>query len=460
MRKKRVRILFIEDDKSGRELGVYNLEKAGYQVDSAVDGEDGLKKFSPYKYQLVITDLKMPGISGMEVLNEIHGNYPEIPVLVITAFGNIDVAVEAMKYGAYDFITKPFNKDHLVFTIERALEKRELANEVKDLKIKASGIERDIIYKSETIKKKIHACERFANSDASVLIAGESGTGKELFARLIHVKSPRASMPFIPINCAAIPPDLLESELFGHEKGAFTGAHVSRKGKFRQAAGGTVFLDEISELPIFLQSKILRVLQEKEVNAVGGEETHSIDVRFVSATNKDLLELIDKGEFREDLYYRLNVVDIELPPLRERKEDIEPLVKHFVNEISNDRSLIIPEPLIKELEAYNWPGNIRELQNVCERLVLLCQGNELSATDLPRRKQHKKKTGGSSINDPGFLEIFSEDFSILDLEKQVMENALEYKEWNITKTADFLGIPRHILAYRMEKYGIVRNSSN
>ncbi|MBU1240313.1 sigma-54 dependent transcriptional regulator, partial [Myxococcota bacterium] len=294
------RILFVEDDKSGRELGVFNLTKAGYTVDEAASGEEALIKFSPLKHRVVITDLKMPGISGMELLARIHAEHPQIPVIVITAYGNIDVAVTAMKEGAYDFITKPFNKDQLIFTIGRALERAALAREVQELKIRATGIERPIIFQSAIMGRQIAACEKFAASDASVLITGESGTGKELFARLLHVRSARAQKPFVAINCAAIPENLLESELFGHARGAFTGAHQARTGKFRQAQGGTIFLDEISEIPTSLQSKILRAIQEREVVGVGEDKPRSIDVRFVSATNRDLQRQIIEGTFRED----------------------------------------------------------------------------------------------------------------------------------------------------------------
>jgi two-component system, NtrC family, response regulator len=455
-------ILFIEDDKSGRELGIYNMEKAGYNVIGVESGEKGLQKFakSPTKFSVVITDLKMDGISGMEVLKQIHKESPTLPIIVITAFGNVEIAVEAIKNGAYDFITKPFNRNHLILIIKRAIEKKELNEKVKKLELKTSGIEREIIYKSKSMEELITASDRFAKSNASVLITGESGTGKELFARRIHVKSKRAFKPFIPINCAAIPGELLESELFGHVKGSFTGASSNRIGKFRQGNGGTIFLDEIGELPLKLQAKMLRVIQEKEVYAVGSEKPTQIDVRFISATNKDLFKLMETGEFREDLFYRLNVVELSLTPLRERKQDIKPLVESFIKSLSEGRELFMGETLLNELQNYNWPGNIRELHNICERLVLLCTGNELSIKDLPKRR---KKPGiiSENIKSTGEMDFlkFSEDgFSLLDMEKEIIEKVLELNKGNITKTADYLQIPRHVLSYRMEKYGISKKT--
>ncbi len=446
-------ILFIEDDKSGRELGIFNLTRAGYAVDGAASGEEGLRLFSPTRHHVVVTDLKMPGISGLEVLGRLHRDHPDLPVIVITAFGSVDAAVAAMREGAYDFIPKPFNKDQLVFTIARALQKTALSREVHSLRIRATGVERPIVWRSDAMERQIRACDRFAASDASVLITGESGTGKELFARRLHVLSRRAEGPFVAINCAAIPEALLESELFGHAKGAFTGAHQSRRGKFRQADGGTLFLDEIGEIPTALQSKILRAIEEREVQGVGEEKPHAVDIRLVSATNRDLQVAISEGRFREDLYYRLNVVELSLPPLRERSEDIPALAEHFVREISTGRRLEIPGALMNRLTAYHWPGNIRELANVCERLVLLCADDTLSEEDLP--------AWGSPSEDPKNADGFYSDYftggrTLLDLEQAVIQWALARRDANVTRAAELLGVPRHFLAYRMEKYGICR----
>ncbi|HEU5360077.1 MAG TPA: sigma-54 dependent transcriptional regulator [Candidatus Deferrimicrobiaceae bacterium] len=318
------RILFIDDDRAGREVALFNLRKAGYRVETASDGTEGLSVFSPEKFDLVITDVKMPGISGIEVLRRVRKASPTIPVLVITAFGNVETAVEAMKEGADDFIGKPFHRDQLLLAVEKALERQRLATEVRDLRIRASGVEREIVSVSSVMTRVLEMADRVARTDATVLITGESGTGKEAVARRIHVRSIRAEKSFVAVNCAAIPSELLESELFGHARGAFTGAVRDRLGRFRQADGGTLFLDEIGELSLPLQAKLLRVLQEKVVDEVGGDRPIPVDVRILVATNRDLLERIREGTFREDLYYRLNVVEIRVPPLRERPEDIPP----------------------------------------------------------------------------------------------------------------------------------------
>ena len=452
------RILFIDDDRAGREVALFNLRKAGYKVETASDGAEGLAAFSPEKFDLVITDVKMPGVSGIEVLRRIRTQSQDIPVLVITAFGNVETAVEAMKEGAYDFIGKPFHRDQLLLAVEKALERQRLNVEVRDLRIRATGVERDIVSVSAAMKRILTMADRVAGTDATVLITGESGTGKEAVARRIHVRSPRAAAPFIAVNCAAIPAELLESELFGHARGAFTGAVRDRLGRFRQAGGGTLFLDEIGEMPLPLQAKLLRVLQEKVVDEVGGDKPIPVDVRILVATNRSLPERIREGTFREDLYYRLNVVEIRVPPLRERPEDIPSLVEHFMKEISPDRGVSVPEAVMEALTARPWPGNVRELKNACERMVILCRGEEVSVEDLPPV---------SAAYPPGDTpgKGFAEDWpplppgglSLVDLEKKVIERALRMKGGNITQAAAYLNVPRHILVYRIEKYGIRRD---
>ena len=319
------KILFIEDDSSGREMGVFNLKKAGYEVDGAANGKEGLERFFSNCYDLVVTDVKMPDISGLEVLSKIRES-SDVPVLVITAFADVETAVKAMKTGANDFIGKPFNRDYLLLTIEKALNTHELGKEVKRLRVRTSGVERPIIYKSEVMRQVLSVTDKVAGTDATVIITGESGTGKELIARRIHIESNRAEKSFVAINAAAIPNELLESELFGHKRGAFTGASADRVGRFREADGGTLFLDEIAELPSALQTKLLRVLQERVVDVVGADTPVGVDVRVVAATNKDLTEEVRDGRFREDLYFRLNVVEVHVPPLRERQQDILPLI--------------------------------------------------------------------------------------------------------------------------------------
>jgi two-component system NtrC family response regulator len=453
------RILFIDDDRAGREVALFNLRKAGYEVEAASDGAEGLSAFSPEKFDLVITDVKMPGISGIEVLRRIRKTSPDIPVLVITAFGNVETAVEAMKEGAYDFIGKPFHRDQLLMAVEKALERHRLTAEVRDLRIRASGVARDIVSASPAMKRVLDMADRVARTDATVLITGESGTGKEAVARRVHVRSPRAEYPFVAVNCAAIPAELLESELFGHARGAFTGAVRDRLGRFRQAGGGTLFLDEVGEMPLPLQAKLLRVLQEKVVDEVGGDKPIPVDVRILVATNRDLPERIREGTFREDLFYRLNVVEIRVPPLRERPEDIPPLVTHFMREVSPDRRISVPPEVMEALTARPWPGNVRELRNACERMVILCRGEEVSVDDLPPvpATSWAGEPSGEGFTDewpplpPGGL-------SLVDLEKSVILRALRLKGGNITQAAAYLNVPRHILVYRIEKYGIRRDA--
>jgi len=455
------RILFIDDDKAGREVALFNLRRAGYEVTSASDGKEGISLFSPGTFDIVITDVKMPGISGIEVLRRIKSQAPEIPVLVITAFGNVETAVEAMKEGAYDFIGKPFQRDQLLLSVERALERRRLATEVRELRIRASGVEREIVGTSSAMKRLLEIADRVSRTDAAILITGESGTGKEAIARRIHVRSRKAEGPFVAVNCAAIPGELLESELFGHAKGAFTGAVKDRLGRFRQAQGGTLFLDEIGEIPLPLQAKLLRALQEKVVDAVGRDAPISVDVRIVAATNKDLQSRIRAGIFREDLYYRLNVVEVHVPSLRERTEDVPALVEHFVGELAEGRDLTVPPRVMEELMRRPWPGNVRELKNACERMVILCDGNEVSLEDLPAPSDRLRPEKAPLLGNGGDLpSLPPEGLSLVDLEKKVIESALRIKNGNMTQAAAFLRIPRHVLIYRLAKYGIRRGSSS
>jgi len=450
-------ILFIDDDPAGREVALFNLRKAGYEVTAAEDGAQGLSAFASSPFDLVITDLKMPGIPGMEVLRKIHAGSPDVPVLVITAFGNVETAVAAMKEGAYDFIGKPFHRDQLLLAVEKALDRRRLATEVRDLRIRASGVGRDIVSVSAAMRRLLELSDRVAASEATVLITGESGTGKEVLARRIHVRSHRAEGPFVAVNCAAIPAELLESELFGHARGAFTGAVRDRTGRFRQAAGGTLFLDEIAEIPLALQGKLLRALQERVVDAVGTDVPVPVDVRILTATNRDLRARIRDGSFREDLYYRLDVVELAVPPLRERPDDIPTLVECFVTEFAGGREITVPSAVIAELSRRPWPGNVRELKNACERMVILCRGEEVSIEDLP------PVPGGSGAGtaedaSAAFPPLPAEGLSLVDLEKRVIEGALRLKGGNITQAALFLRIPRHILVYRIGKYGLRRDA--
>ncbi|WAS90345.1 sigma-54-dependent transcriptional regulator [Nannocystis punicea] len=441
-------LLFIEDDDSGRELGLFNLRKAGYAVDGARDGAEGLRRFDPERHAVVITDVKMPNVGGLEVLREIRGRSPETPVLVITAYGDVDLAVAAMKAGAFDFIGKPFHREHLLLTVAKALERGRMRAELLSLQRQVAGVERPIVGRSSAMARALDLADRVARAAAPVLVTGESGTGKELIARRIHARSPRHAGPFVAVNCAAIPAELLESELFGHVRGAFSGALRDRPGRFRQADGGTLFLDEVAELPAPLQAKLLRALQERVVDVVGSDVPVPVDVRVIAATNRD------PGDLRGDLLYRLRVVEIELPPLRERVEDIPPLVRHFVARFAGGRDVEIPEDVLADMSSRAWPGNVRELENACERAVILCAGEVLRVEDLPPRTAVAPAVAAGGDE---WLPALPEDgLSLVDLEKRVIERVLALKRGNITQAAAYLRVPRHVLSYRMEKYGLRR----
>ena len=450
MHEQKATILFVDDDRAGRRLALFNLQEAGYAVEQAESGEQAATLFDPAKYDLVITDLRMPGMSGVELLQHIRRISTDIPVILVTAYGTIETAVSAMKLGADDFVLKPYNKDQLLHAAGRALQHRALKQENRQLKLQVSGIERPIVTRSPTLVSILEMIARIAPSNAPVLFTGESGTGKELFARRLHARSARAEKPFVAVNCGAIPAELLEAELFGHAKGAFTGAVQERLGRFRQADGGTVFLDELGELPASLQVKLLRVLQESVVDVLGRDEPVKIDVRVVSASNRKLL--VDRGAFREDLFYRINVVTIDVPPLREHKEDIPILVEHFIQRDAGGRELTVPAELLRVLTAHDWPGNVRELENICKRLIILCQGTELRTADLPPELRNEPE----SIPLAGALQLPEDGLSLVDLEKDIIVKTLVMKKWNVSAAANYLGVPRHVLSYRMEKYGIRR----
>jgi len=444
-------ILFIDDDAAGRELSLFNLGAAGYQVEGAADGERGFALFSAERHHLVVTDLRMPKLSGLDVLARIKRQAPDVPIIVITAHGSVEAAVQAMRAGAYDFLEKPFSRDELLLCVERALERRLLALENRALRLRAAGVEREIVAASAAMQQLLHTADRVARSEASVLVTGESGTGKELVARRIHARSARADGPFVPVNCAAIPGPLLESELFGHERGAYTGAVKARPGRFRKAEGGTIFLDEVGELPLDLQGKLLRTLQERMVDVLGSDQPVAVDVRVVAATHQDLRAQIQAGAFREDLFYRLNVVELPVPPLRDRPEDVDVLVRHVVAQLAPDRDLSVPEDLLAALRRYSWPGNVRELENACERLVILCDGEILRLADLP---PPVLQSAAPAVDE--WPPLPPDGLSLVDLERRVIERALQLKGGNVSQAAVYLKIPRHVLAYRLEKYGIGR----
>jgi two-component system NtrC family response regulator len=449
------KILVIDDDASLRRVLEYNLQEAGYQVLSAAGGEEGLALFAEEAPELVITDMKMPGMDGMQVLKSIKARSPDTLVIIITAFGTVDIAVHAMKAGAYDYITKPFNREEFRLTVAKALTYTGLASENKRLKNELADRAdfRTIVGSSPEMGRIFDIVRRVADTEAPILITGESGTGKELIARSIHVQSARKDAPFVAINCAAIPRDLLESELFGHVRGAFTGAIRDKNGKFRLADGGTLFLDEVGELPLELQPKLLRALQEKEVEPVGGTKTLKLDVRVVAATNLNIEKALSAGEFREDLYYRLAVIPIHLPPLRERREDIALLLRYFcgkfgAGQVSFDRGARAA------LTSYGWPGNVRELENLVERLLIMRSGDTVTFDDLPDKIRTGGIVSGAATKSGTVVNLPEEGYSLEQLEREVVVEALERTRWNQTAAAKFLRIPRHTLIYRIEKYGI------
>jgi len=446
------KILIIDDDASLRRVLEYNLQEAGFAVTAASSGEEGLALFTAAPYPLVITDMKMPGMDGLQLMTSIKSLSPGTLVIMITAFGTVDIAVQAMKAGAYDYITKPFNRDELLLTVAKALQLINVEAENRKLKEELTDRSdfRTLIGASPQMEKVCAIVRKIADTDASVLITGESGTGKELVARSIHSLSSRKDAPFIAVNCSAIPRDLLESELFGHLKGAFTGAVRDKPGKFELADGGTIFLDEVGELPLELQPKLLRALQEKEIEPVGSSHPRKIDFRVIAATNLDIEKALGEASFREDLYYRLAVIPIHLPPLRERKEDIKLLLKHFCVK-HGAKKVAFDEPSLAAMLGYSWPGNVRELENMVERLLIMRSSDSLTLDDIPDkvRASGPAKASGKIINLP------EGGYPLEKLEQEIVTEALNRCSWNQAAAARFLKIPRHTLIYRMEKYGII-----
>jgi two-component system NtrC family response regulator len=449
-------VLVVDDDDSLRRVVEYNLAEEGYGVVTASDGAAGLRAFQDGSVDLVLTDVRMPDMDGLELLTRLKTMQPDLPVIVLTAHGTIDSAVEAMKLGAFDYLTKPFNRDQLKAAARKALEVAALTSENRQLRLVVA--ERfsfaSMIAGSRAMRAVTDTASRVAQGDTTVLLEGESGTGKELLAKAIHFHSPRARAPFITINCGAIPENLLESELFGHRRGAFTGAVNDKKGKFEVADRGTIFLDEIGELPQLLQVKILRVLQEREIDKVGETRPIKVDVRVIAATNRDLDKMIADGVFRDDLYYRLAVVSIRVPPLRERTDDIPFLVDHFLQKHSERLGRQRPgvdKPVYSAFNLYSWPGNIRELENVIERALVLDKDGLLGLDDLPDRLRTREHRIANLR-----MELPDEGISLEDVERELLLAALEKHNWNQTKAAAFLNITRSTLLYRMQKFGLER----
>jgi len=449
-----VKILVIDDDESLRRILEYNLAQEGYAVLSAASGEQGLELLKREGADLVVTDVRMPGMNGLQLLEGVRKVYPNIQVIIITAFGTIEMAVEAMKVGAFHYISKPFNRDELKLTIKKALQLKELERETVALRqeLKERTWLDTIIAESSQMKAILELVERVAPTETTVLILGESGTGKELIARAIHANSLRARGPFVAVNCAAIPENLLESELFGYVKGAFTGAIRDRVGKFEAAEGGTIFLDEIGEMRPELQVKILRCLQERVLERVGDNKPIRVDVRVLAATNKDLAKAMQAGEFREELYYRLNVVPLQIPPLRERHQDIRSLAQHFLKRLGASPRLIIAPEAFRALETYDWPGNVRELENALERAMIFHRGDAITLADLPETIRAPKAREAAALP----MSLPEAGLSLEEVEKELILRALQKHDWNQSRAARYLGITRHTLLYRMEKHKIVR----
>lgn len=444
-----VRVLVVDDELIMRDSLSDWLREDGYEVVAVEDGSQAIQKVKEEKWDVLIVDLKMPGMDGIEVMREVKEIDRGIPVIIMTAYATVDTAVKAMKEGAYDYIVKPFDPEEIGLTIRKIITQQRLIQENIYLRqeLKKRFQFKDIITKNPKMQEILELVRSVAKTASTVLIEGESGTGKELVARAIHLCSPRRKNPFVAVSCAALPETLLESELFGHEKGAFTGAISSKKGRFELADQGTIFLDEIAEVSLKMQVKLLRVLEEKEFSRIGGTRPIKVDVRIISATNKNLKKLVEEEKFREDLYYRLNVVSIKLPPLRERTEDIPLLAEHFLEKyrIENNKGVwAISEEAMDLLLKYDWPGNVRELENAIESAVVVTKSETIGPQDLPPSlRSHEEKpyklTTGKKLH---------------EVEKEYIIRVLEANNWNIKKCAELLGIDRTTLYNKIKKYGL------
>ncbi len=457
-RRAQKRILIVDDEAKMLRVLELQLQTAGFTVVKAQSAEIGLKLLDTAEeeaqpYALALTDLRLPGMDGLNFLREARSRQAGLPVIVMTAFGTIETAVEAMKAGASDYLLKPFSLEDMMITIEKVLELHALRSENKKLKQELTRryeFER-IIGRSEKMREVFETAERVAGTRATVLLGGESGTGKGMLARAIHQQSPRRDAPFIKITCSAIPENLMESELFGYEKGAFTGALRSHEGKFEQADGGTAFLDEIGDVPAPVQVKLLRVLQEREFERLGGSKTIEVDVRIIAATNQDLRAALEQGAFREDLYYRLNVVPINLPPLRDRKEDLPELVDHFLERFAEDtggRVSGVSAAALDKLRTYHWPGNVRELENIIQRAMVLAKGEVISVDEI-----QLDGASGASLP-PGAIPFLPEGMSLEKYEQELIREAMKRSDNNKSQAARLLGLTRNAFRYRLSQMGL------
>jgi DNA-binding NtrC family response regulator len=444
-------LLVVDDDLAMREMLAELFMEQGFGVLQAASAGEALERLGENEFDVVLSDIKMPGKSGIEMVGDVRKLRPETPVVLMTAFGSIDSAVEAMRAGAFDYITKPFEPEVVQFTVERALERRALEEENRRLRraVDQTSSLGELIGVSPTMREIFALIRKVALSKASVLITGESGTGKEMVARAIHFEGPRADRPFVPINCTAIPEGLLESELFGHVRGAFTGAHATKRGLFEKAIGGTLFLDEIGDMGPGLQGKLLRVLQDREIRPVGGTQSVKVDVRIVAATNKNLIEEMEAGRFREDLYYRLNVIPIEIPPLRERPEDVTALAEAFLRKHAEGRRHFLSVPALDRLMTCPWRGNARELENVIERALALVDSEEIGAEDLPLGSRAGESAEGSERT--LVRACVHRKLTLRDVEDLYIDEVLSATGGNKVHASRILGIDRKTLYRRAER---------
>jgi len=444
-------LLVVDDDLAMREMLVSLFGERGFAVQQASSADEALERLRDVEYDVVLSDIKMPGRSGIEMVGEIREMRPETPVVLMTAFGSIDSVIESMRAGAFDYITKPFEPESVMLTIDRAIERRALEEENRRLRraVDQTSAFGDLIGASPAMREIFALIKKVAHSRASVLITGESGTGKEVVARTIHYHGSRSVNPFIPINCTAIPEGLLESELFGHVRGAFTGAHTSKQGLFEKAQGGTLFLDEIGDMGLGLQSKLLRVLQDREIRPVGSTQLTKIDVRIVAATNKDLQQEMEEERFREDLYYRLNVIPIHIPPLRERPEDLPLLVDAFVRKHSDGAPLHVTQAAMDRLMKYPWKGNARELENAIERALALSSSDQIDLADLPAADEDDDGRGGTADEFP--RGTAQRRLSLREVEDLYIEEVMRLTGGNKVQAAKILGIDRKTLYRRAER---------
>jgi len=451
MKRERYKIMVVEDDVNLRNTLVTFFARMGYEVTSAHDGNEALHHLDSEMPDLILTDISMPDMDGITMLKEVKSHYPDIVVIMMTAFSSIDSAVEAMRQGAEDYLSKPLQLADVQMRIERALERRALRSRVIQLEtqVRDRYSFNQIVGRSPAMQRIFQIIERVAPTNTTVLISGRTGTGKELVARAIHYNSPRSHKPLVDINCGALPDQLVESELFGHQKGAFTGATETKRGLFEIADGGTLFLDEVQALKPELQAKLLRVLQERKLRRVGGRENIEVDVRVIAATNQDIAEAVRKGEFREDLYYRLNVVQIHLPCLRERREDIPLLIEHFLNRYQPDGQppYHFSNEAMRLLLSYDWPGNVRELQNAIEHALAIGSGPLLTIEDLPPHISQ-------AVDSDGTIDTATNICTLEEVERRHILRVLEKTDGNYTRAADILGIDRRTLYRKLDKYAI------